>query len=259
MLFGIVAVIALPIWHYIRSHNQRALAEIEHVLAQHGLSKESTRQDLGDSDHGQPILNQEMINRVQNNMQIMTSIVSIYLRRLRNRAGADERVYHAVSKQLMDLRAAVDVLSVASAAMSGSDATDGINLEQFLGALIKDLVQLYDAKTLGFRCHPNASLGFREAIALGLIVNEYVSSLNAIQPPNQAPACDLNLVDDMIELRMTGVRDSNGANTSSVQEDLQDRLVQQLRGTVSKFYTDDKRLVLSILRFPGAKKMVGDY
>lgn len=112
----------------------------------------------------------EIHHRVKNNLQIMTSLLSLQCRHADN---------HAVKTMLMDARNRVTSMSLIHELLYESEGLAAINLQKFINRLTNQMAEAYGALAKGVKIQKDVddiSFGVDIALPIGFLVTELISN-----------------------------------------------------------------------------------
>jgi two-component sensor histidine kinase len=222
-----------------RSFNQEDvdfLQSYANVLAA-AIDRNQTNDALTRLADERAILLRELQHRVKNNLQIITSLLNMQIRRVGN---------GEVERQLRIIGSRVETLRVVHDNLFQAENIDQIPLPRYLHSLCESLLSFHGVRaeevTLGFSAD-EAMAGVDTTVPLGLLINEFF--VNSIQHafPDGRGVIDVRLTreaDDRARLTLTD--DGPGFNRAAAKGvgtglQIMDVLAQQLGG---KLVWDDE-------------------
>ncbi len=138
----------------------------ERIIQQKVVAKtKALNQALKEKD----LLMQEIHHRVKNNLQVILSMI-----RLQRDGIADE----VVQESLLTLEYRINAIAKSYANLITKDRLDQVDMQRYLAVLLEDLEAIYrqNSKEIRLLQRVALTLPFKQAVYVGLIVNELVSN-----------------------------------------------------------------------------------
>jgi two-component sensor histidine kinase len=129
----------------------------------------------------------ELHHRVKNNLQLILSIVRLQ----RNREHHQEKrdVLNAFEQRVATIAGTHEILLQ-------EERTELVEMHKYLETLCKDLMDAFSREQLAYRCDSDIRLPLREAVYVGLIVNELVTNIFKHSIPDKESDITLGLHED---------------------------------------------------------------
>lgn len=140
------------------------------VIAKDTTARKKAEDQLKKSLKEKEVLLQEVHHRVKNNMQIISSLLKLQSRYIKNRKAV---------KMFEDSQQRIKSMALVHERLYRSDDLASIDFKDYVNALVKDLVRSYKNNYGKVKLNvdvKNVSLGIDYAIPCGLIINELVSN-----------------------------------------------------------------------------------
>lgn len=128
-------------------------------------------------------LYKELHHRVKNNLQIILSILSLQSSKLDNRYSKDE---------FLKLENRIKAISKTHEILYQNENIETINMKDYIKNLCNDLNISYSMKNIDFRLNINANMPIKEAVYVGIIINELLS--NSIKYVNNLDRFEITLI-----------------------------------------------------------------
>jgi PAS domain S-box-containing protein len=177
------------------------------------------------------VLLQEIHHRVKNNMQIISSLLSLQA----NHTGSDE-----ASEVLKESRGRVKSMAMIHEKLYHSHNLSRLNIEEYINNLVRDILSSYSSTSSSITSTvdvENIYLNIDTALPMGLIVNELVSNSIKHAFPEGAGNINVSLVRDkeqyILDISDNGVglpKDIDPFNSNSLGLKLVNSLSIQLEG-----------------------------
>ncbi len=214
----------------------RGLSEALTLSRQENEERRKIEERLHGSLHEKEILLKEIHHRVKNNMQIISSLISLQLNYISTK---EQR------EQFLDIQSRVRSMALVHEQLYRSANFSGINLGEYLTTLKENIFHSFHLGIRNTEIHidvDNLAIDLDRAIPIGLIVNELVT--NAIKyafTDGRAGRVDIVCREDGPEKYLLRISD-NGVgiaddidftNSPSLGLQIVNALVMQIRGTIS--------------------------
>ncbi|MFA7083524.1 MAG: PAS domain S-box protein [Arcobacteraceae bacterium] len=138
------------------------LDENNNIIGYHGISRNTTqRKEL---EKEKELLFQELEHRVKNNLQIISSIVSLHTNK------------KDTSQALKDIHNTISAISIAHDKLQYSNTNNSLEISSYIGVLLDNLLS---SSILNIQKEVNASsiyLETQQAVTLGIILNEFINN-----------------------------------------------------------------------------------
>jgi two-component sensor histidine kinase len=220
------ALLAMPAPERLMNMN----SELEAMVRARTTALERTNAELSDALRDKDLLLRETHHRVKNNLQLITSLINMKQRMLPQE----------VAPYLERLRECIFAMARVHNQLQHEDSGSELDLEEFVGALAKDLAQVH-ARDLQPRISvevtgPKLMIAFDDATPLALILNEIITNALMHVPSDRPPEVAVT-VPPLTKGIQISVAD-NGSGLGSEEADpsfgltLVGGLATQLRATV---------------------------
>lgn len=128
-------------------------------------------------------LYKELHHRVKNNLQIILSILNLQSSKLDNRYSKDE---------FLKLENRIKAISKTHEILYQNENIETINMKDYIKNLCNDLNISYSMKNIDFRLNIDANMPIKEAVYVGIIINELLS--NSIKYVNNLDRFEITLI-----------------------------------------------------------------
>ncbi|TLP40517.1 7TM diverse intracellular signaling domain-containing protein [Arcobacter arenosus] len=128
-------------------------------------------------------LYRELHHRVKNNLQIILSILNLQSSKLDNRYSKDE---------FLKLENRIKAISKTHEILYQNDNIEIINMKEYIKKLCMDLNISYSLKDIDFKLNIDANMPIKEAVYVGIIINELLS--NSIKYVNNLDRFEITLI-----------------------------------------------------------------
>lgn len=155
--------------------SQKALADMK-LYKELELRNSIVNKEVEERTQALKSLYRELHHRVKNNLQIILSIIRLQGDRLDN---------ESLKSPFLHLENRIRSIAKTHELLYQNEDTDTIDMHEYLESLCEDIQASLCKKNLKFSLDINADMALREAVYVGLIINELVS--NSIK---HAPACN---------------------------------------------------------------------
>jgi len=170
----------------------------------------------------------ELHHRVKNNLQLILSIVRLQ----RNRAHHQETrdVLNAFEQRVATIAGTHEILLQ-------EERTELVEMHKYLETLCKDLMDAFSREQIAYRCDSDIRLPLREAVYVGLIVNELVTNIFKHSIPDKESDITLGLHEDrgvyLLQLDTPYQPQKKRVNSNGLGQIIVKTLVkEQLDGTI---------------------------
>lgn len=109
------------------------------------------------------ILYKELHHRVKNNLQLILSIIRLQARRAQR---------HETTEQLQQLQGRIETIATTHELLYQQEGVDTIDMHAYLKMLSRSMLRALTPATFKFQCDCSECLPLREAVYVGLIINE---------------------------------------------------------------------------------------
>lgn len=191
----LLALILLLIWN---ARNRRQIQEQNNVISKSLSDKE--------------ILLREIHHRVKNNLQVISSLLSIQSRGIKN---------VKAKEAILEGKARVHSMSLIHQDLYKKDNLTGVRMDRYLGDLTRDLLNTYNVSEGKISLHNDIAplkLDVESVIPLGLIVNELMSNaLKYAFPEGRDGIIDVVLKEEYGILHLKIADNGIGLNTEQLK------------------------------------------
>lgn len=193
------------------------------------------------------ILLKELYHRVKNNLQIISSLMSLQLIRIKDKDMKDI---------LVDMNQRIKSISILHEKLFESDNLEYISMKIYIEELIKDIQMSFHTQDIEFIIDcKNINIDLERAVPLGLITNELITNAikYAFTEQQETKCININIksIDEEINLTIAdngkGLESDSEINNGFGSKLLKTLVVSQLKGTIE--YKIENGLQCSIL-FP---------
>jgi|APSaa5957512622_1039677.scaffolds.fasta_scaffold09348_4 two-component sensor histidine kinase len=223
--------------------------DLERKVTERTLDLQQANEQIQQSLYEKEVLLKEIHHRVKNNLQIISSLLSLQLKKTDNRE---------VAEQLAESGHRIHSMALIHERLYQSTDLASIDFGDYVRSLADELLAAYEAlsglTTIEVRIEA-ISLDIDTAVPCGLIINELVSNaLKYAFTPDQTGLVTIELVRDQNEFRLVVSDDGAGfpadidiRTAPSLGLRIVHSLVRQLRGTLN--LTEGRGATIEI-RFP---------
>ncbi len=215
------------------NRNERALTESNRELQQEITNRKLAEQQIKASLQEKEILLKEIHHRVKNNLQIVSSLLSLQ---------SSQVVDETIGVLFRDSQDRIRSMALVHEQLYGSEDLARIEFGQYLRDLTSYLIRSYRSKGVNLRVEvDDVHLNIDTAIPCGLIINELASNaLKHAFPDGREGEIGISLREDgagqyMLIVRDDGVgfpMDVDCHHTESLGLQLVNSLVRQIKGTI---------------------------
>jgi PAS domain S-box-containing protein len=223
---------------YIESHERRRV-------------EESIKESLNEKE----ILLQEIHHRVKNNMQIISSLMSLQSRYLNDETASD------VFKESQNR---VKSMAIIHEKLYESESLDRINLKKYINSLLSNLISSYMSSSGEINIHTELQdvyLNMDTSIPVGLILNELITNSFKHAFPHKVSGeihilMELDLDEILLTVKDNGVGIPEGLDLKTVESLgllLVNSLINQINGTIE---IENKNGAIFRLKFKEIKPQI---
>ncbi|MEA2112251.1 MAG: 7TM diverse intracellular signaling domain-containing protein [Campylobacterota bacterium] len=183
--------------------------------------------EVSNRTHTLNTLYRELHHRVKNNLQIILSIIRLQ----------SDRADEAVKEPLLELENRIRSISKTHELLYQNEDIETIDMQEYIESLCEDIEASLSKKDLNFAIDVNANMPLKEAVYIGLIVNELVSNAIKYAPVNSTITITLGHKDSICyNLHVSddgdGYKHSNTASNSLGLTLVHTLVEDQLGGTI---------------------------
>ncbi|WP_421874192.1 histidine kinase dimerization/phosphoacceptor domain -containing protein [Marinoscillum sp.] len=199
--------------------------------------------------HEREVLLKEIHHRVKNNLQIISSLLNLQARFIKDKSAIDA---------VQEGRNRVKSMALIHQKLYQQENIEGINMPEYIDNLTRALLTSYKIKDERITVDKNVAsinLDIDTAIPLGLILNELLTnSLKYAFPENEKGALKISLLQEaetlMLEVADNGVgMDSSRKSEGSFGMTLIDSLAEKLNATVESVQENGTRFLIRISNY----------
>jgi len=181
------------------------------------------------------LLLKEVHHRVKNNLHIILSMIQLQ----------EHQVNDEQSKILFrELENRINTIAKSYEMLTVTDTFESINMPQYISQLMQDIEESFEGASMKveIRSHVNAVLPLKEAVYVGLIVNELLTNAYKYAFPSTVDSMvgsiDISLIQDnntyTLKIKDNGIGFDKEVQQTSVGTQLMKALIEdQLQGTLS--------------------------
>lgn len=220
-LIGIGIILSLVTFMWFLNHRKNKKIERQNRIIQDALREKD-------------ILLKEIHHRVKNNLQVISSLLGIQSRKVKDKAAIEA---------LKEGKARVQSMSLIHQDLYKKDNLTGIDVKSYFEKLVLNLFETYNVSNDQIKIEPqidNLMLDVDTVIPLGLIINELVSNALKYAFPDRNGRIVVSLKEIGNELQLSvkdngiGIKEPNKiADTDSYGYDLINALIDKLEGELS--------------------------
>lgn len=196
-------------------------------------------------------LMKELHHRVKNNLQIVSSLLSLQSNRV-----DDE----AAQKALQEGQYRIEAMSLIHRKLYQTDDVSGVNIRAFMNELSESLMHAYGYNHDRFQLEVESSVQHLDAdtaIPLGLILNEVITNAFKYAYNNvSAPSLHIALTKNEHDLQLKisdngpGMREEQWKKSFSFGRQLMQSLTKQLKGTMQMIGINGTTFIFTIPQYP---------
>jgi two-component sensor histidine kinase len=192
-------------------------------------------------------LMKELHHRVKNNLQIVSSLLSLQSNRIED---------EAAQKALQEGQYRIEAMSLIHRKLYQTDDVSGVNIKAFMNELSESLMHAYGYNHDRFQLELESSvqqLDADTAIPLGLILNEVITNAFKYAYKNvNAPSLHIGLTKNEHDLQLKisdngpGLGEEQWKKSFSFGKQLMQSLIKQLKGTMQMIGTNGTTFIFTI-------------
>jgi two-component sensor histidine kinase len=197
-------------------------------------------------------LMKELHHRVKNNLQIVSSLLSLQSNRIED---------EAAQKALQEGQYRIEAMSLIHRKLYQTDDVSGVNIKAFMNELSESLMHAYGYNHDRFQLEVESTvqqLDADTAIPLGLILNEVITNAFKYAYKNaSAPSLHIVLTKNEHDLQLKisdngpGLGEEQWKKSFSFGKQLMQSLIKQLKGTMQMIGTNGTTFIFTIPQYPG--------
>jgi len=169
VLASSLGILIVLIVFYIQRKNKtrQQLESLNAIISQKNVA-------IGESLKQKDILLKEIHHRVKNNLQMVSSLLSLQISKLDNKIAKDA---------LIDGQSRVKAIAMVHQNLYENEDLSQISFYEYIGKLIENLRMTYDCQNIDFKLSTDLHLQIETSVSLGLIITEIVT--NSIKHNNR--------------------------------------------------------------------------
>lgn len=197
-------------------------------------------------------LMKELHHRVKNNLQIVSSLLSLQSNRIED---------EAAQKALQEGQYRIEAMSLIHRKLYQTDDVSGVNIRAFMNELGESLMHAYGYNHDRFQLEVESTvqqLDADTAIPLGLILNEVITNAFKYAYKNvNAPSLHIVLTKNEHDLQLKisdngpGLGEEQWKKSFSFGKTLMQSLIKQLKGTMQMIGKNGTTFIFTIPQYPG--------
>jgi len=207
-----------------REHDLKVFnKDLERTIEERTLDLDTRNQELSLQVNNKNVLFRELYHRVKNNLQIISSLLTLQIR----------RVEDVTSKEILsETTQRIRAMSLIHEKLYQSNDFSSVSMQQYTHDLLNDLKQEFQRKNLHFAVEcESINLELEVAVPMGLIINELVTNAikYAFQPDDEDQVITVKMYTTEHYAFILEIYDNGkGVDINTIQDGFGFKLVQSL-------------------------------